>query len=605
MRNRYLHTKASRLLVLALAVLLLPVMVMTAGCDSQLEEKPFSQITPDQFFSNEAEFVAAASAVYAHLRAIVFNPLDAVEHGSDGIMVPTRGPDWGDGGIWRDHTQHTWDATHPHLDAAYNWAQQGVARSNGVLSSLAASDFGQKEQFAAEVRFLRAYYYYWLMDMFGKVPIVVEEGSELEGFPQQPVAPDNPPAQNTRAEVFDFILQELTGCTVSNFSVGSCVENPEGGSVLANLPAKGDVPYGRATVGAGYAFLARLLVNAEIYTGTAGQSGISPGTALYEGASAAADQVINSGQYMLADDYFQNFAADNYSSPEIIFAATYKAETGVGFNKQQAFLHYNHPVSATPWNGFTTIAEYYRAYDTEPGPDGEIGTADDVHNDARGKGYLVGNQWTQPSSGCAGDDCFSDPNSDPVRVRGSGTPPQLNISLEIPSIQLQGDAEALEAPGARPLKFEIDGNATAGMEMGNDMPIFRLAEMYLIKAEAVNEVSGPGAAEQYINAVRDRAGADPISGVGQDEMRRLILQERGFELNFEMVRRQDLIRYEFAHGGSPSGAPYTSAEDPYAPTFTAPWLFKQQSQGYRALYPIPQNQISVNPNLEQNPGYSN
>ena len=612
MRNCYLKTKASRLLAFAL-VIVLPLTLTLAGCDSQLEEKPFSQITPQQFFQNEEEFVAAATAVYAQLRtSLIFNQLDITEHSSDEIMVPTRGPDWGDGGQWRDLTQHNWDATNPLINNAWNDIQVGVARANGVLSSLAPSESipeAQKAQFAAEVRFLRAWYYYSLMDLYGGVPIVVEEGSEL-GFPTQPVDPSNPPPQNTRAEVFDFILQELTGCTSGDFSVGSCIDSPGSNSVLANLPNKGDVPYGRATKGAGYALTARLLLNAEIYTGEASGNGVSPGMAMYEGASAAADWVINSGDYMLADDFFTNFRADNYNSPEIIFAATYKAESGLGFQKMQSLLHYNHPVSATPWNGFTTIAEFYKAFDTAPGPDGEIGTADDVHNDVRGKQFLVGNQYTSPSEGCVGDECFSDPSSDPVTVRGTDT--QLNLTLEIPSLQLDGDAEALEAPGARPLKFEIDPNSTPGMFMGNDFPIFRLSEMYLIKAEAENELNGPAAAQQYINAVRERSDADPITGVeGQDEMRRLILQERGFEFVWELMRRQDLIRYEFAHGGSPTGAPYTSENDPYAPTWTAPWLFKkdgsqegQASEGFRALFPIPQNQISVNPNLQQNPGYN-
>ena len=616
MLNSYLKNRAPRVLAFAL-VIVLPLTMILAGCDSQLEEKPFSQITPQQFFQNEEEFVAAATAVYAQLRtSLIFNQLDITEHSSDELMVPTRGPDWGDGGQWRDLTQHNWDATHPLVNNAWNDIQIGIARANGVLSSLAPSESlpeAQKAQFAAEVRFLRAWYYHSLMDLYGGVPIVLEEGNPLaeeNGFATQPVSPNDPPAQNTRAEVFDFVLQELTGCTASSFSVGNCIDSPGSGSILANLPTKGNVPYGRATKGAAYALTARALLNAEIFTGEPTQGGITPGTALYEGASAAADWVINSGSYMLADDFFDSFRADNNTSPEIIFAATYKAETGLGFQKMMSLLHYNHPVSSTPWNGFTTIAEFYKAFDTDPGPDGEIGTADDVHNDVRGKQFLVGNQFTQPSDACAGDECFSDPSSAPVTVRGTDT--QLNLKLEIPTIQLDGNAETLEAPGARPLKFEIDANSTPDMNMGNDFPIFRLAEMYLIKAEAENEISGPGAALPFINAVRERSGADPISNVGSaDEMHRLILQERGYEFVWELMRRQDLIRYEFAHGGSPTGGPYTTADDPYAPTWTAPWLFKkdgsqsgQASEPFRALFPIPQNQISVNPNLQQNPGYN-
>lgn len=606
--NQLLSKKAFRLLVIPflLAVFVIPF----SGCEEALDNQPDSQITPNQFFASEADFVAAATAVYAQLRPYggqSGDPLNLAEHTSDEIMVPTRGPDWGDGGIWRELTQHNWDPSHPAINGAWNTAQVGIARANGVLEALKGSESLPQEQvaqFEAEVRFLRAFYYYQLMDFFGNVPIVVEGGSELS-YPTQPVDPNDPPPQNTRKEVFDFILQELTGCTSGDFSVSSCVDSPASGSILANLPAKGDVPFGRANEYAGYAFLARLLVNAEIYTGEATASGINPGTAMYEGAAAAADVVLNSGQYSLADDYFQNFAVDNHTSPEIIWAIGHKAgsDGGLGYQRQMAFLHYNQYNPATPWNGFTTIAEFYKAFEMEAGSDGEIGTADDVHTDVRGHQFLVGQQYQEPSAGCAGDECFSDPNSGVIRVRGSNPPP-LNITLDIPSIRLQGSNADLEAPGARPLKFELDPSATDAA-MGNDFPLFRLAEMYLIKAEAENEINGPAAAEQYLNAVRDRAGATPVTGTSsQTRMFELVLQERGFEFVDEGLRRQDLIRYEFAHGGVPTGAPYTSASDPYAPTFTGPWLFKEDgSEGYRALFPIPENQLSVNPNLQQNPGY--
>jgi len=616
--------KGLRFVALSL-VLVLPLIGTLAGCDQQIEEQSFDQITPNNFFQNEDQFLAAATGVYAQLRGIIFDPLDTQEHSSDEIMVPTRGPDWGDGGIWRDLTQHNFNPNTPQVGGAWGTMQIGIARANGVLSSLAPSESlpaEQKAQFAAEVRFLRAFYYYWLMDQFGRVPIVVEEGSDLD-FATQPVDPNDPPAQNTRAEVFDFILQELTGCTASNFSE-SCVTSPGSGTVIGDLAVKGEVPYGRATQGAALALTARLLLNAEVYTGTVSQSGINTGTPLYAGAAAAADRIINSGRYQL-EDYLQNFSATNQNSEEIIFAATFAAGDDVGFNKQQAFLHYNHPVGTTPWNGFTTIAEFYKSYNTEPGDDGQIGTEDDVHTDVRGKSFLVGKQYQSPAEGCSGDDCFSDPNSGKVNVRG--TDAQLNITLEIPSIRL-GDAEfpdgfpdvdegdqasfLLEAPGARPLKFEIDPGREGAL-MGNDFPLFRLAEMYLIKAEAEAKQGNMGAALDALNEVHTERGNDALTMGevdGQMGMIQQIIAERGRELLFEGTRRSDLIRYEFAHGGMPVGPPYTSEEDPYVPTFTAPWLFKkdgspdgQSSEPFRVLFPIPQTELSTNPNLTQNPGY--
>ena len=584
--------KTSRLLILSIAV----VAFFVTGCDSQLQKQPYSEITPDQFYQNESEFVAAVTGVAAQLRQMEDAPLNLQEHSSDETMVPTRGPDWGDGGIWRDLTQHTWNATHPFPNTAWTQLQVGIARANGVLSTLQGSEAlpeAQKAQFAAETRFLRAVYYHYMMDLFGNIPIVVEEGAETSFTTQDQVTPANPAPQNTRAEVFSFLLSELTGCTADNFSIGNCIDNPSGGAI-ADLPSKGSVPYGRPTVGAGYALLARVLLNAEIYTGTVSESDVSPGTAMYEEAAAAADVLLNSPDYMLADDYFDNFAADNQGSPEIIFAIPHSADAEAGFIRHNAVLHYNQPLPATPWNGFTTIAEFYNSFDV--GPDNNGDGRPDTYNDDRAKQVMVGDQFQSPSSGCYGAECYSDPDSEPVTVRGSDT--QLRFTLDIPSIRLDGSAFELEAPGARPMKWELDPGAV-GSNMGNDYPLFRLAEMYLIKAEAENEVNGPAAAAPYIQALRERANADisDLPPASQSEMRALILQERGHEMHFEGVRRQDQIRYEFAHGESSQDAPY------YAPTFTGPWLFKSESDASRALFPIPEAQISVNPNLQQNPGY--
>jgi len=578
---------------LLVAVLALPVL-MTA-CDQQLEQEAQDQITPESFFKNEDEFLSAAAAAYAPLRSVATGgPFDLQEHSSDEVMVPTRGPNWGDNGVWREITQHNWSADHPFFDGAWTTLQTGISRTNGVLTSLARSDGvseARKAEFEAEMRFLRAFYYYWLMDLFGGVPIVVEEGSDLD-FPAQPVSAEDPPPQNTRKEVYDFILSELTGCTSENFDE-SCVTSPGEGTVLANSPTRSGVQdHGRARRGAGYALLARLLLNAEIYTGTPTPNGVEPGTAFYQEASTAADQVLNSGQYALTDQYKDNFAHDNFNSSEIIFAATFKADLGIGNVHPREMTHPNLPTGVSTWNGFTTIAEFYRAFENVPS------------NENRQNQILAGKQYQQPNSDCWAGECFSDSTSAPVQVRGLDV--QLNLTPEIPSIILEGDAARLENPGARPFKYELGPGPRSEGGFGNDFPFMRLSEMYLIKAEAENELGNTQTAVDFLNDIRARSGAETVDGVpSQPRMRQLILQERGFEFLFEAVRRQDLIRYEFAHGGEPVGfeeSPAPNAEV-YAPTFTGPWRFKSNSAGCRALFPVPENQLATNPNLEQNPGY--
>ncbi len=629
-------TSLGKRLTALVSLLLLPFALSLSGCDQALEENPPSQITPDNFFSNESEFLAAATGVYAQLRSIPTGAThNASEHTSDEMMVPTRGPNWGDGGVWRDLTRHQWNAEHPDFSGVWSTMYTGIARANGVLSSLAPSEAipaERKAQFRAEIQFLRAYYYYWLMDFFGGVPVVLEEGNDTyEAYATQPVSPEDPPPHHSRLEVYNFILQELTGCTVENFS-NDCVNNPGSNSVLANLQTggAGGVEYGRANKGAGYAFLARLLLNSQIYAvdisgrGEAGVSDLGNGPAFYEEALTAADIVINGangvGSYSL-DNYFDNFAADNHTaSSEIIFAATFQSgEQNLGLQPPfKAVLNYNQTTPAGGvWNGFTTIADFYESYATEPGPDGELGTQDDIHNDVRGKTFLVGQQYEEPDVGCAGDECFSDTTSQetpvwvgPDQEKFTSDDSPLFFTLEIPKIELGDLTEQeaadmgfpsttktfrLDAPGARPLKFEIDPGTTNSW-FGNDFPLFRLAEMYLIRAEA-QHATGQGDPIATLNTLRSERAAEgaDLSLSGGNVLAKIV-RERGHELYQEMVRRQDLIRYDFAHGG-------TDMDQPYAPTWTGPWLFKDQSEDYRALFPIPAGQLSTNPNLQQNPGY--
>lgn len=575
-------------------ILLLVLPLVMLGCDNLLEEEPRSVVTPDQFYETPEEFRAALAPVYAQLRDVAqWDIFYLQEHSSDEIMVPTRGGDWGDGGTWRDLTQHRWDATHPNVGAAWGIAFTGVARANSVLSSLQATEteLEEADQFVAELRFLRAFYYYHLMDLFGNVPIVVEEGGEYpQDYPTQPVPADDPPEQRSRAEVFDFILQELTGCTAGNFEM-NCVTSPQG--AVGQMPTKGAVDYGRASQGAGYALLARLLINGEVYSGEVTGGGVQGGQTFWEEASAAAQQVINSGDYMLEDDYFANFTVENQGSAENIFVAAYDNDDPLGFQHWMGFLHYNQ-LPQTPWNGFTTIADFYSSFEIEPGDDGELGTRDDVKNDDRARQFLAGQMYQEPSEGCQADECWSDEASGRLEDRSNR---DLQFTLEIPSIQMGSGNPLIERAGIRPLKWEVDADRDA-VHMGNDFPLIRLAEMYLIWAEAENEQGNTGEAIDIINTyLRDRANAPAYTGpTDQATVRSAILQERGYELHAEGIRRQDLIRYEVS-GGSRS-------DDPYAPTFTGPWLFKDNaSDGFRMVFPIPQSQLDANPELQQNPGY--
>ncbi|HEX6309811.1 MAG TPA: RagB/SusD family nutrient uptake outer membrane protein, partial [Longimicrobiales bacterium] len=356
--------------------------------------------------------------------------------------------------------------------------------------------------------------------------------------------------RNTRQEVFNFIESEL---------------NAVRGALPLQWPSD---QHGRMTQGAADAILASLYLNAEVFTGTVTTGGLQRGTARWDDAITVADRIINSGAYSLAADWHDNFSPDNHLSPENILVVKSIAQAGFGWNEHFLYraLHYNSGAGGA-WNGFSTLAETYYAFDTLsiqtlPVP-GTNRTADIlISNDERHKVFLAGQHYHvftgQPVLDRAGTPLFFTP-------------------------QIQDETQAAENEGVRIYKWPADPNFT-GQWHGNDVAYFRLAEIYLIKAEALNELGQPAAAMQIVNMLRERVfdPDKPATETTQAEVRERIRKERLFELAAEAKRRQDLIRWD---------------------RFTLPWAFKAGGDPWRILMPIPQTQLDANPMLEQNPGY--
>ena len=526
----------------AVRTLLVALLLLTSvhGC-TDLGESPFSAITPDNFYQTEEEVIGGLASVYSGLKNSLWGYYNLSEVTTDEIIVPTRGGDWFDGGRWMEMHRHTWTATSPageDINAAWNDAFIGVARANLLLSVMPNVSVSNKAVIEAELRTLRAFYYYMLMDMFGGVPIV--EGTEIM-----------PRARATRAEVFDFIESELIAAS-------------------ADLPVAWSADmHGRMTKGAADAILASMYVNAEVFTGTVTEAGLQRGTARWADARDAADRVLNSPAYSLAADWHANFAPDNHTSPENILVVKSINQSGFGWDQHFLYraLHYNSGAGGA-WNGFSTLAEVYYAFDTAsiqtlPVP-GTTETADIlISNDLRHSIFLAGQHYNVLTNEAVDD--------------RSGTP--LFFTPEI------GDATAAaENEGVRIYKYPADPNYS-GQWHSNDVAYFRLAEMYLIKAEALNELGQTDEAIGLVNDIRERV-FDPDKpiplGLTQAEAREVIRRERLFELTAEAKRRQDLIRYD---------------------RYTDAWSFKAASQPHRVLMPIPQTQLDANPLLEQNPGY--
>lgn len=508
-------------------LLLTPVLLLQQAC-TNLDEDPSSAITPDNFYQNEEEVLGGLAGVYAQLRSTEWAYFNLAEISSDEAVVPTRGQDWFDNGRWLEIHRQVWEANSPagleDINAAWNDAFTGIARANALITALEELSVPVPNQdvIAAEARTLRAFYYYQLMDLFGGVPIVTT--TDIAATPR-----------SSRREVFDFIEQELLAAR----------------PVLPDQWGAND--HGRMTQGAADAILANMYLNAGVFTtetpnATAYNScsgvQVAGGQDACDAAIEAADRILNSGVYSLATDWRSNFTADNFNSPENILVVTHLNESGLGLNFVMRTLHYNQ-FNPSPWNGFAILADAYNSFDLD--------------DDERTEIFLVGPQVNLETG-------------EPVTNR-SGDP--LVFTPEIGDI-----TSATEGEGVRVIKYPPDPNHVA-QENGNDFVYFRLGEIYLIKAEALNEKNpGSGTALDLLNDLRERV-FDPdedLPAISRD----VILQERLFELTWEAKRRQDLIR----HG-----------------KYTAPWEFKAQREDHRVLMPIPQTQLDVNPELTQNPGY--
>jgi starch-binding outer membrane protein, SusD/RagB family len=511
------------------------LMLVTAACTAllvggctDLDKEPTSSITPENFNKTETEVLGSLAAAYSDLATagnagLLWGYYNLSEISSDEMIVPTRGQDWFDNGRWLEIQHQGWTANSTSglddINGTWVTAFRGITRANVLLEALESVSVPNADVIDAEARSLRAFYYYVLMDMFGGVPIVTTP--EIDARPRA-----------TREEVFRFIDDEL---------------NAVRGTLPDVWPA---AQHGRMTKGAADAILASMYLNAGVFTSDAPNATaynscagvqVGGGTAC-AAAIAAADRILNSGQYSLATDWNSNFTASNNTSPENIMVAKHSNDVGLGMNFVMRALHYNQ-INPTPWNGFAALAETYNAFDAA---------------DLRRNIFLVGPQMNLDT----GDPAFD----------RQGNPLVFTVSIADPT-------QATEGEGPRILKYPPDPDRVAENN-GNDYVYFRLGEIYLIKAEASLENGDAGTALTLVNNIRARAFEpdQPLAAVDRDA----ILRERLFELAGEGKRRQDLIR----HG-----------------KFTVAWSFKQAGGGNLVLFPIPQPQLDANPMLQQNPGY--
>ncbi len=308
--------------------------------------------------------------------------------------------------------------------------------------------------------------------------------------------------------------------------------------IQGQLPAAGTGDYGRADRGAAQMLLAKLYLNSAVYTGTA----------RWAEARAAAEAVISSGGYQLDDEYQHIFLADNHNSPEIIFPVTFDGR----FSRT--------------WGGTTFLVHAAVGGNMNAGNYGIDGGWWGLRVRPEIVGLYAGGDERDDYFFTSGQSVGINSISD--FFQGIAAPKFQNVTSS-------------GAPGS---------NATFP---DTDFPMFRLADAYLIYAEAVLRGGGgsPATALGYVNALRTRASAGNIT---QAELTLdFILAERARELLWEAHRRTDLVRFGRFTGGS------------YIWAFKGGTPAGQATPAHLDLYPIPSSELQANPNLTQNPGYTN
>jgi starch-binding outer membrane protein, SusD/RagB family len=495
---------------------------------TNLDEKLYSQVAVADYFKTDEEFNAALGAAY--IKFYGFASHNSIwsdqEVSTDELMIPWRGKDWEDGEQWIRMHQHNYNAKEASFNNSWALCYDGILTCNRLLYQLNAANATKAAQFVPELKTLRAYYYTFLLDMFGNVPIVTD-------FPSKSDNPEN----STRAKVFEFIETEL------NTNVPLLSKNVDG------------TTYGRMNYFVGRSILAKLYLNAEVYTGTP----------QWKKAFDAADEVIKSNKYILSPNFADNFKATNdKTSKENILVIAYDEKFAQGFNLVQMTLHYSSQATFNtreqPWNGYCSLADFYSSFDS---------------SDVRKKGFLVGQQYD--SNGKILTDADADAN-DP-----DGAP--LNFTPEINEIK----PKCLRQAGARIGKFEFAAGVRSSMS--NDFPLLRLSDIIMTRGEAAWKLSNnptDAAALADFNTIRSRASVATSGPLKLAPFTTLsaaiILAERGRELFVEAHRRTDQIRLG-AYGASRR----YKGVDPV--------------DGHLNVFPIPQAQIDANSKLRQNPLY--
>lgn len=514
--------KISTKIILGLCTMAL----LFSSCSSELDTKPKVELSLENLLANDPNAVQGLlSKMYgtlalsgskgpgssdisgadpgetAYLRSII----NLQEFTADGMKNR-----WGDDGLDQLTTTSRWDPNNKFFRYLYDRVYYIVPQTTNIIIALGKVDVENKEQIISELRFIRALAYYTMIDAFGKGVLVTNEN----------YGTSTPLPEASRQELFDYVESELLDI--------------EGKIGLSN-------EYGRANKSVVRMLLAKLYINAEVYTGTQ----------RYSDALTNINKVIGEGGYTLATSFVSQFSGDNYTSTEIIFPLIADAVTSQSYGNTTYIVNGSCSTETMNINDFGTSDAWtgHRATKAWYGLFGDLETSTDDRAKlfwTEGHNYEMENYktWTDgyPS----------------VKFR--------NTNFSSPSISTPFSS--------------------------TDFPMYRLADAYLMYAECVLRGATGGTSQQaldYVNAIRNRSHAATITS-GELTLD-FLLDERARELNFEGHRRTDLIRFGKFTGGSYLWPWKGNAVNGAA----IPDTYK--------VFPIPSTALQSNPNLSQNSGY--
>jgi len=568
------HNLERYLLLIRVALFALLVTTLNQSC-TNLDEELFDSVTPANFFKTEEEFISALGAAYTQFADFASNdPWSLHEIMTDEIVVPTRGQDWDDGGTLRRAHLHSYNTEDGYFNGGWNFGFGGVNTANRLIyqfQSLVESgqvDQASADAFIAELETVRGFFYWQLIDWFGNVPLVTDFATA-----------EAAPSTKSRLEVYNFIVDDLET------------------AVPKLSDAVDGTTYGRMNFYAGQTLLAKLYLNAQVYSGTA----------QWDKVIDACDEVINSGKYSLESNYFSNFNVNNSGSKEFIFAIPYDQVFFRNFNIAVRSLHYGsqqtYNLTAQPWNGFCAMEEFYNSYDDADLRKGDAGT---LTGPATKRGTFIAGYQYKAGGGLVMDDGFEvpQPNRLPVPLPGDPDGAPLNFG-NIGSTQGQINElgpQSFRQSGVRIGKWEIALGSQPD-NMSNDYAVFRYADVLLMKAEALWRKGGAANVAQaltLVNLVRNRAGVPALTSLdgpisydmtGPSVAGGELLNEIGREMFAENHRRQDLIRWGL----------WDELEKWILPYYNPGDVVKKGS--YLTIFPIHKDKTAANPNLVQNTGY--